>query len=346
MLIGSLLLGLLAGSYLPINLGIVIAAGMIASIAMPMLPPALCLFSLGVGVAVTAKNVIQSAFAAKIVVNKEDTTEEKEAKAEVAARSARHEFDMFSSTMAFAALPMYLLNLINGLSQFLLPVSIIAIFVQSWTTVTSNPKKAVGYGIIAIIIMISAFLTINTGSASSVFLYFLTLVSIPSALKKQESNVESNDAPSHSTTPIQAFLYGQGSNGSIITAMVLLQTILWGSGKDTLGTIVNGTTSMMLDPVRVATCVIIIAFMLWFNMFRKEAVINDCVKEFVNNKKRNRLLEIAINAVSLVFALTTVNPVLAIGLLTAGLIINAFVDTSIVRSFSVPALLISGVFIA
>lgn len=341
MLIGSLLLGLIVGTYVPLNLSVIIVAGMILSIITPVLSPVICMFGMGLGVATTAKNIIETAFQNK-TKEKVKTKEERKEVAKEAARQARHEFDIFSSTMAFTALPIYLLNLIEGLSKFLLPISVLTIVIQAWTTVKKEPEKIRSYGIVGLIILISAFIVINIGSPSSVFLYFLTLVSIPSSLKKQQSNVENNNTCSRTTTPLEAFLYGQGGNGSIITAIVLLQTILWGSGKDTLGTIINGSGAMLLDPFRITTCVTVIIFLLWFNTYRKEKEIKEYAKRYVENKKRNRLLELAINAVSLVFALTTVNPLLAVTMLLVGLIINAIVDTSVIRNFSVPALLLVG----
>jgi len=345
MVLGSLLLGLLAGTYINIDMAVIICVGMITTIITPIVSPIITVGLLGVGIATTCKNVIKNAFehhvnktkASQVDININTVAEE-------AADAATKEYTYFSSTMAFSALPMYLLHVLQGLSEFLLPMSIFALVFKAWTIVTIDTKSAIKYGIIGLLIASAAFITISSGSASSVFLYFLTLVSLPQALsKKSDSNPDLESTTSRTTMPLEAFLYGQSGNGAIITAMLLIQTILWGSGKDVLGTIVNGHTSMLLDPYRVGMFIIILAFVYLFNKFRSEHEINKCKQELVNNKKPNRLLGMLVNLASLGFALVTVNPLLLIVFTIGGLILNAFVDANTIRSMSVPMLLLLGV---
>lgn len=353
MLILSLICGLGVGSYLPVNMSVVITAGMILSIAMPIIGPVVSMFGIGLGVAVTAKNVIQTAFTKKTIICKEEIKHKKEDEiqnykkeiAEVAAKETSKEYNSFATTVMWTALPMYLLNLIQGLATFLLPVSILAIVVKAWVKLHAEPEKAISYGLVALAVLASAFFTISTGSTSSVFLYFLTLVSIPSALKKEDPDVEeAKEATSGTSMPLEAFLYGQGGNSSIITAMVMLQTILWGSGKDAIGTIVNGSPALALDPFRVTACIVVIIFLFLFNIHRKEYVIAECVRNFTNKKaqKKKRFINTALNAVSLVFSLSVANPFVVITMTIIGLIVNAFVKTSTIRNLAVPALLVIG----
>ena len=341
MIILSLICGLGIGTFLPMDLSVIISAGMIASIITPVLSPIVTMGIMGIGVAVTAKNIIKTAFKNKAESFKiQQPTAAPVQVAEVAAEAAKSEFKFFTSTMTFTAVPMMMLQAISSLYQFLLPVSVLALVVKSWMTITSSPAKALKYGFLGLLIAGAAFLTISSGSASSVFLYFLTLVSLPSALAKQKPT---ESVINNSTMPLEAFLYGQGGNGSIITGMVLVQTILWGSGKDTLGTIVNGAGSLLLDPSRICIFGVVIAFMLWFTMSRQTVELEKLKANLINKKKEKRLLGVLVNLVSLGFALTAVNPFLAIGFTIVGLVLNALVDTSVIRSMSVPALLICGV---
>jgi len=345
MILLSLISGLGLGTYLPIDLSIIISVGMILSIISPILSPIVTTFGLGLGIAVTCKNVIKTAFNRKVSkVQDQQPDTDLHTVGNQAAHHASEEFSYFSSTMAFTAFPMYLLSMIQGLYQFLLPVSILALVLKAWVLVTTDTKSAIKYGIIGVLIVAAAFFTISSGNASSVFLYFLTLVSLPQALsKKQDSNPDLSDTHSRTSMPLEAFLYGQSGNGSIITAMVLIQTILWGSGKDILGTIVNSGAGMLLDPHRIAIMCIVAAFVWWFNTVQADNEIAKCIKQLVSNKKPSRLLGMLVNLVSLGFALVTVNPLVVLGMALAGLILNAFVDASKIRAIVVPALLACGV---
>jgi len=345
MILLSLITGLGIGAYINIDMSLIISAGLILTIINPILSPLATCFALGLGVATTCKNVIRNAF--ENHVNKTKATKSNldiNNVAKEAATVATKEYKYFNSTMAFSALPLYLLHILQGLSGFLLPISIFALVLKTWIIITTDSKTAIKYSIIALLIASAAFITISSGSASSIFLYFLTLVSLPQALtKKPNTSTNLKNNTSHSTTPLKAVLYGENSSNTIISAMLLVQTILWGSGKDVLGTIINGSTGALLDPYRLSMFIIILAFIYLFNKFKKEHVIKECKEDIINKKKPSRLPGMLINLASLGFALVTVNPILVIGFALAGLILNALVDNNVIRSLVVHSLLLIGV---
>lgn len=330
MIILSLITGLGIGTYLPIQMSTIIALGMMVSIVTPLISPLITVFGLGVGIAVTCKNVLKKSF-------KEETETEKEEKEE----KAKKEYNYYSSTLAFSALPLYLLKLAEGLSQFLLPVSFIQLFIKGFVSVVNNKEKALKYGVISLVVGLAGLITISSGGSSNVFLYFLTLISLPQALAKGNFAKKIRTKTKQTTMPVEAFLYGQSSDSSILGAMMLIQTVLWGSGKDVLGTLLNGETSVLLDPYRVVMILIIGTFVFLFKKYRQDKEIKKYKEE--EKEKENKVVSKITSLVSLGFALTTVNPLIVIGFSVAGLILNAVVDQELIRKLAVPVLLVAGV---
>jgi hypothetical protein len=345
MLILGLLTGLIGGSVLPFNIETVIAGGMLLGVFGALNSPLGLCIGLGLGIASTVKSIVKTVFKSKVQeqVKQGETVEQA---CNVAEEEATNKFWLFTSTVTVSAFPLYLTTLISGLSGLLLPVSIFAIFLNAWRACVLNPTKTAVYTIVALLIGIGAFFTIGSGSSTAMLLYFLSLITIPSLfMKKKEVESEESSFSKEKVFTLDSFLYANNSNGIILNALLLVQTILWGSGKDVLGTIFNGDLSFIFDPYRIAFLFVLICFLYVYNLLFIDRDIKRTKDQILNNKPEKKGWTFLLTFFSTISALFTMNPLTVIGMVTLGFIINIIAqDNSLVRNISVPALLVIGIF--
>lgn len=145
---------------------------------------------------------------------------------------------------------------------------------------------------------------------------------------------------------MNSFLYGGSTNstGIITAALILGQSILWGSGKDVLGTVFNGDVSVLLDPYRLSILVAVIGFL---SLLEKSNYIESIIKKEntknTNNNNITKLLNLVLKLISVGYCLITFNPLLVLGLILLGLAINKLDNNNYVKNISIPLLLIIGV---
>ena len=339
--------GLTAGSVFNVKLEIVVAGILLVGAFTPITSAATLVFSLGLGVASAVKNLVKKTFTSKVeTVREENPTVDVETVYEEAEEETKRTFWLFTSTACFSAFPLYLTTLISGLSGLLLPLSIVAIVWKGYMKAIKNPTKAIGWMIISSLIGGAAFLTISSGSTTAVLVYFLTLITIPSFFFKDKVDSSKDKSKAKERVfSLDSFLYANNSQGVILTALLLIQTVLWGSGKDALGTVVNGDLSIMFNPYRIAFTVIVLLFLFAYKIFFLRRDIDSVRNEVLNNKKEKKGWSFLFSLISLFISFSTFNPAVIAALLVLGLVINFLAqDVAIIRNVAVPALLLVGMF--
>jgi hypothetical protein len=327
----------------------VTASIMGASIAAPIATSLL-----GLGVSTLIKNIITDKYTTKrkeleVQVQEQKVKISEESIHAVASKAAVDGFWCLTSTLAFTAIPLQLLSLVKGLGALLAPISIITLVCKGWIYVTTNPITAIKNGLLVALVALIAYTCIGFAGSGGAFTYFLALVSIPSIfLNNKKEKEETTKETEESIYNADAFLYGGSTNSASIigTGIVLGQTILWGSGKDVLGTIVNGDASVLLDPLRLPILVIVVSFLA---LLSKTNFVNNVVNSIKPNdtntysKLYKNTLGWLLKGASLVYCLCAFNIFVVLGLVIAGLILNT-IDNKTVRNVSIPLLLIVGVF--
>lgn len=341
----ALIGGLVAGSKLNISNELLLGGSLLASVIAPSIGTAGLLLTLGLGVSTIVKNIVKDKYTEKkeeIELNIDCNISEEE-KEEVAVESAKSGFWCFTSTLAFNSIPLQLLSLIKGLSTLLMPISIITLVIKGWTYITDNPSKAIKGITLTALVSVMAFYCITNLSTGGVFTYFLALISIPSLiLKKKQNNSSTINNTEESINNVDSFLYGGNTNNTSVigTSIVLGQTILWGSGKDVLGTVVNNDISVLLDPYRFTILLVIISYLF---ILGNTSYINKTIEKSKKQAHTLPLINTLIKLVSIIYCLITFNPLLITGLVSAGLIINLIDNNNYVRNISIPLLLIIGI---
>jgi hypothetical protein len=357
--------GLFIGSKLSISNETVVGVGLLGAALAPLAGPATLLFGLGVGVTSIVSNIIKDKYKEKKEelikendinnINKDnvDTTDTaplytEEEIEEISTKAAQEGFWCFTSTLSFNTIPLQLLGLVKGLGSLLLPVSIITLVVKGWKHITDNPSKAAKSIALGGLVGGMALYCLTNFSTGGVFTYFLALISIPSLILKNKNNETSNNTgstASESVIGLNSFLYGGSTNstGIITTALVLGQTILWGSGKDILGTIINGDSSVLLDPYRFGILAAIIGFLCVLGRSNYiESIIN---KENIKNSNNYlaKLISFVLKLISVGYCIFTFSAPLVLGLIILGIVINKLDNNNYVKNISIPLLLIVGV---
>lgn len=370
--------GLILGTKLPISNEVLLGGGLLLSALVPVVPPVVSLITLGVGVGVLVKNIIKERYKSSVeeytneyikeefgvdvdLSNEEErifytgssnpfsvpSNVEEDIK-ERAANEARGGFWCFTSTMTFTALPLQLLGLLQGLSSLLMPVSLIGLVSKGYKYLLANKGKSLKALLIGAAIIVGAFSAINISTSGGALVYFLSLITLPSLLGRTKKNTSKGEVQDKFSELKDSFLYGGSTSSTniIAAALVLGQTILWGSGKDILGTIVNSDTSILFDPIRFSLLILVIVFLLLWGETSLDKFVNK-LKITEDSKKSgglniNKVLGVATTVGSVVFSLVTFNPLIVIGSLVCGMILNS-IDSEIVSNISIPLLLIVGV---
>jgi hypothetical protein len=369
----SLVGGLIAGTKLNISNELLLGGSLLASVIVPSVGTAGLLLTLGLGVSTIVKNIVKEKYINRINEIKETSKDlvnsdvedslytsiedqqyinnlkiegfedslilNKEELHKEGLEGAKKGFWCFTSTLAFNTIPFQLLSLIKGLSTILMPISIITLVIKGWVYINTNPTKAIKALSLTIFVSIIAFFCLTNISSGGVFTYFLSIISIPSLLIKNKQNTPTFNNNKETINNIDSFLYGGVTNNTSIigTALVLAQTILWGSGKDVLGTVINNDISVLLDPYRFLILITIIAYL---TVLGNTSFINNVVKQKTSNTTN---INTFIKLISLIYCLFTFNPLIIIFLITSGLFINTLDNNNFIRNISIPLLLIIGV---
>lgn len=308
---------------------------------------------LGLGVSTLVKNIITDKYTIKrkeleVQIQEQKVKISEESIHAVASKAAIDGFWCLTSTLAFTAIPLQLLSLVKGLGALLAPISIITLVCKGWIYVTTNPATAIKNSLLVALVSFIAYICIGFAGSGGAFTYFLALVSLPSIfLNNKKEKEKTTKKTEESIYNADAFLYGGSTNSASIigTGIVLGQTILWGSGKDVLGTIVNGDASILLDPLRLPMLLIIVSFLA---LLGKTNFVSNVINSIKTNntstysKLYKNTLGWILKAASLVYCLCAFNIFVVLGLVIAGLVLNA-IDNKTVRNVSIPLLLIVGV---
>ncbi len=359
-MLGALALigGLVVGNKLKINNESLLGAGLLATVGIPVIGVAPLCFGLGIGVSTLVKNIVTEKYTEKrkeleLELEKDiNDLLDKEASEihEEAAQAAKDGFWCFTSTLAFTALPLQLLGLVKGLSGLLMSISIISLVLKGWMYITSNPTKTLTNLLLVALVSGIALTCITNIASGGVLTYFLALISIPSMIIKSKLSTNKDTSNKEKVFSLDSFLYGGNTSVGIVGAAIVLgQTVLWGSGKDVLGTIFNGDYSVLLDPTRLGLLAIILAYLFVkgnSNSLDKNITEAQVSYETKSNKWSKLYTETINNTIklsSIAYLLLTFNPILVLGLITGGLIINTLDNNNIIRNISIPVLLLVGV---
>lgn len=339
MILVALVIGLIAGVTLPIAFEHVIALGMFATIFTSTLNPLYAVAFLGLGIAAFIKN--------NTAVTVKETAEEIKAKTEEdynnVYKNVKDKYITFLELLVGSAILCHLLNFTYGLHTFIMPISIILICINILSHIikadssSSLIRNTIGVSILAALAIMTV--TATSGNAN-VFSYFLGTVTLPSLFLKSKTNKHS---PANKLNISSAFLYGASSN-ALIAPILLNQTILMGSAKDALGTIINSDISILLDPFRVAMAIAVIVFaVIYFRFFLYDHSFK-VINNIKANKRSKRGIPLIISIISIAVAVSKLSLPVVLLMTIGGLLANILVkDKAALRSAAVPALLLAGI---
>jgi len=342
MVIVALLIGLAAGLILPISFEHIIAVGMISSIINPHLTAVYAVAILGLGVSAFLKNYTKTAVNEEANKIKASTDQEYVK----VINKVSDKYKQFILLLIGSGFCIGLLSQLTGLHTFLMPTSIIVILLNtiSYLFNSKSEKGVIRNTIAVLIISVLAVIAVKQPTSGGVFTYFLSVISIPSMFIKNKTKTSNNGVLERLNLK-SAFLYGAGSN-LLVAPIILNQTILMGSGKDALGTIINGDASIILDPNRIAIAFIVIIFALIYNYMFFSKDILKAVNNHKKNKKEKRGISLLISILSLTIGVINLSLPIVLVMSIGGLIANIIVkDKQALRAAAVPALLLSGVFL-
>lgn len=340
MILVALVIGLFAGVFLPISFEHIIAIGMFATIFTSTLNPVYAVAFLGLGIAAFIRN--------NTVNTVQDIAKQTNAQSDEdysnVYRQVVDKYITFFQLLVFSAVLCHLLNFLAGIHLLIMPLSIFLILLKLITSSikTSNSgsiiRNTIGISILAGLAIMTV--TATTGNAN-VFSYFLGTVTLPGLFFRNKS--EKSEATNKKLDVKSAFLYGANSN-ALVAPILLNQTILMGSAKDALGTIINSDISVLLDPFRVAMAVAVIIFaVIYFRFFLYDHSFK-VIKRLKANKRNKRGISLIISIISIAVAVTKLSLPVVLIMTIGGLIANILVkDKSAIRSATVPALLLAGV---
>lgn len=277
------------------------------------------------------------------VPNNVDTEKPKEKTEVETVKEIKGGFISHLSTLIIMAPILILLNTITGLSTFIYPVSVIVIVISAWLSFTKNNiitniKNIAGLGIVGCLALYT-LLNVSTGGS---FMYFLSLISIPSLLIKYKTKNTKQDTSLFNIK--NNFMYGNNSATLPIVggAVALLQTIVMGSGQDMLGTLINGDASILLDPYRLSILATVIAITTIFgvSLLRKD---KDIINSINSNDKPiiNKIAKLGTIIASTAVIATQFNPVVGIATVCAGITAKLLLKNN-TNKIAIASLLIIG----
>lgn len=263
---------------------------------------------------------IEELFNNFIPIEKTETEKEEEKETKIV-KEVKGSFTSHLSTLIIGAPILILLNTITGLSTFIYPVSVIVIIISAWLSLTNNTiitniKNILGLTIVGVLAL---YTLLNVSSGGS-FMYFLSLISIPSLLIKFNNKDKKQDTSLFNIK--NNFMYGNNSATLPVVGggISLLQTIVMGSGQDMLGTLINGDSSILLDPYRLSILAVVVGITTIFGatLLRKDKHIINSINS--NNKPIiNKIAKLATIIASFAVVVTQFNPLIGFVTVCAGI---------------------------
>lgn len=340
MILVALVIGLVAGVALPISFEHIIALGMFVTMFTTTLNPIYAVAFLGLGIAAFIKN--------NTVNTVKDIAKQNNAKsdndyANVYKKVVDNYVEFFQLLIASAVL-CHLMSFLIGVHTLLMPLSIFIIFLKIIHNIFINSntssivRNTIGISILATLAIVTV--TSTSGNAN-VFSYFLGTITLPGLFIKNKS--ESSEPANKKLSVPSAFLYGASSN-AFIAPILLNQTILMGSAKDALGTIINNDITVLLDPFRVSISIAVIIFAgLYFRLFLYKHSIK-VINNLKTNKRQKRGISLIISIISIAAAISKLSLPVVLLMTIGGLLANILIkDKTALRSAAVPALLLAGI---
>ena len=338
MIIINLLIGLCIGAFSPLDMNLLISLG---SLLIPHINNEsinISGFILGITNTILIKNIAGTYYSShfKITKNKKESYFE-----------AKQAVWTFITTLVYTSVPLYILERYGNLHKVIMPMSICIIIWKGYyyliTKEHSNESKKQENKLINIILTIIIFIIarciIQADNASATYLYFLCFLTIPNLIFPMEETNKSTNQHREKIFSVDSFIYGSSSNkGPILNAILLSQTILWGSAKDTLAALINNEKSYMLDEYRIPLLIFTIGFLLIYNAYGLDHFLLT-----IHNKKFNhtKIISYIICGIGLITNLHNVNPILAFSLITVGIGLIIFTKKNInnIKCIVIPALL-------
>lgn len=191
-------------------------------------------------------------------------------------------------------------------------------------------------GILVLGVMASITINnVNSGWATAG--YFTALLSVSSISKtKQELKEEAE------LTFWDAFRFGSagGHAGPTYLAIVLAQSIIWGSQKDSLGTLLNVALPGHLDSFRIIWG-LLVALVIYI---ASTIAISTYEYEGLEDTKEDSLMKYILIGINAYLLIINLGFIYIIALLLLGLIVSKCIGSYELRQFSVPSLLLAAAF--
>ena len=248
----------------------------------------------------------------------------------------------------------YFLDSSAASSVVFMGISIVQILFWLYLDITQGHKKGTIRKLIGFLILnYLATTTVGNISKLAIFAYFTGLITVPSLLFNLKQTKKSPNGDF-----CNAFSYGMNYSGPSYTGIVLAQTIMAGSAKDMLGTILNLSLSTALDPYRFIWALAFIGLLGFFYYYGIDFINaypdNGIERKFNSNKNGLTLVYNLVNNDSsewvnfgiATFSIYIVAMTLGIGAATIiiglGLVAHMCLGERTTAMFSVPMLLIAG----
>jgi len=320
MLLEIFLGGLVVGSIAKMSNEVILGGGLLSTILAPASP------ILGVGIAGLSIGALVKETVIKVINNTKSTITNSSKNVEKKYKeNVNNTFLCLCSSLGLLSVPVILIGMIPGLNSLLMPLSIVIIVLTGYLTLTNNGiYNGIKNALAILILGVIAYLCVTTISSGGTFMYFLSLITIPSLFFKKK--IKESGEISTATQIGSSFLYGNigGNNsligGILISAISVIQTILNGSAKDILGSILNNDTSVLLDSSRLGMFACIGIFLYIYHSFFLKKEIDFNFNN--NNNNNNNMLNIVITIISLIIALLNFNIIAIVALLCVGVLLN------------------------
>lgn len=250
---------------------------------------------------------------------------------------------LVSFCMTAFALSMTGSNLSNLLTLSL-TLALFVLISQEYIRKGSKDGPATLYVVIVlVIILFAAFLTVNRVNTLNIFIFFYGFITIPNYISPSQSFTTDNRE-----NVIGGAAFGVSTKGSIANGIVLAQALIAGSQKDSIGTLINTYVSEDIV-VRLLIVATVVTVMMVFSRTKEYSNYFKSVKPIITdntNKTNNKsaLFSIAFGAF---IGVTQYNPYVFIVIVLSGIACTYILrNNDVLRSLSVPSLLLTGLFIA
>ncbi len=329
----AVVVGYVAGMYMPTNLNILINVGMIMMAFLPI-------NTIG-GVLVISGYLVATFLRANLIDDLRNHGY-RVAKANLMTTVAGYGMGI----LAFIGI-----ETIKATNTVFMAFSFIQILMLLFQYFSQLEKKGTIRSILGLIILgILAHICLSSIGKLGVYAFFFAISIIPNIVldkQKKENNYRQQER-NKSNNPLVAFTYGISHNSPLISGLVLAQTILWGSAKDTLGSIINiGISSAVLGPIRPYWAVLLLIVMIVSLYFFLEMLNYFFDNHTFYGKKKESFMESFVlfifAAIGLLLILAQFGLFLTLLILFYGILINLLLPFYAVKQFGTPTLLVIGV---